>query len=668
MNLIQRDQLGTITILSFFLIGIIIVIASIHYHLNKIHIGLAFAIPPLIYLSLEQRIKKNTRISIDINQRLFYIFTTIFFLLLSLTLLSLHSETYTRPLIFFVFIAINYVIITTQILFYDYKKNSYLILLEIIIISIVVRASIYFEYSTVYGNDTFFHIKNIQLILSNGILPATLDTYINYPYFHLLVASISQITCLSAKNALFFISIIEILGSLFVFLIARQFVSKKMALFSTMMITLAPYYIYWGFWLIPMTLGIVFFIIIIYLFIKNYLIIINDKINSKKISFLLLFFCFSSIFIHTVAPFVTLLSLSLIFIGVTLFISIFFYTTEKKQIPFFKIIILYIVVLYWITLFVYWMNVNKSGGESIFSLFFKSLTNSLTKVDTTSTGVVTLAPQYNYITILLSDLPFTFLLFFAIFGGIIFIRYFFHKTSDNQEQIKIWFRIRNFFYENLRLKFSDKNKKSEPLMGNQIIMCIMIVAAFFLLCLVYAAGFLGLDAILPDRWFVFIEILLIVPASYGIFSLVCSSKNMKSRLFISSIIIFIFAFSAITIPMNNGDNPLYANELNSRSGLFDSEVTPATFLSSNYNGNISRDAKYELIEGNMLNPNDTNSFNNTMIVIRNYDFEKGFTIPLFGAKAKLLEIVFPNEKFLESLNNSNKVYENGQVRIYPYFR
>ena len=100
-----------------------------------------------------------------------------------------------------------------------------------------------------------------------------------------------------------------------------------------------------------------------------------------------------------------------------------------------------------------------------------------------------------------------------------------------------------------------------------------------------------------------------------------------------------------------------------RSALFDSEVLATDFLSSIYNGTVSNNPKYPLIEGNILDPNDPESFNESMVVLRNYDLEKGFHLPLFGTKGKLLEVVFPGEKFYKSLEDSNKLYANGEVRI-----
>ena len=46
------------------------------------------------------------------------------------------------------------------------------------------------------------------------------------------------------------------------------------------------------------------------------------------------------------------------------------------------------------------------------------------------------------------------------------------------------------------------------------------------------------------------------------------------------------------------------------------------------------------------------------------DIIKGFTIPYFGAKGKLLEIIQPTNVFHRFIIESNKLYDNGGVMIY----
>ena len=65
-----------------------------------------------------------------------------------------------------------------------------------------------------------------------------------------------------------------------------------------------------------------------------------------------------------------------------------------------------------------------------------------------------------------------------------------------------------------------------------------------------------------------------------------------------------------------------------------------------------------------VNPEKPDTYNSGLIVLRQYDLKKGFTIPLFGANKKLLDIIYPNEEFYKYINSTNEIYDNGDLYIY----
>jgi hypothetical protein len=295
-------------------------------------------------------------------------------------------------------------------------------------------------------------------------------------------------------------------------------------------------------------------------------------------------------------------------------------TEDNDKKPFHSINLL---ILFGIALFSYWMFVYRYPGVDLFSSFIQSLVNSLSRMDMGAVGSVTLAPTYNAMSIFLRDLPFIILLFFALFGSILLLS----QKLD-------------------RKKFS------------------LVFVGLAIILFLYGAGFLGISAVLPERWFAFAEIILVIPAAYAIYLLVFIQTNRKKQVILSAVVIFIFAFSSITSPLNNGDNPLYAKELSERAGLLPSEVATARFFYAHSNSTIAANSKYSLIEGMILNPDNIDSFNETILVFRNYDLEKGFMIPYYGAEGKLFEEIYPTQEFFMALDASNKLYENDQVRIY----
>ena len=67
---------------------------------------------------------------------------------------------------------------------------------------------------------------------------------------------------------------------------------------------------------------------------------------------------------------------------------------------------------------------------------------------------------------------------------------------------------------------------------------------------------------------------------------------------------------------------------------------------------------------NYIDPGNSTTFSKGIIILRNYDIEKGFTIPLFGSKGKLLDIIYPDKNFTDFISYSNEIYNNGNLKMY----
>jgi len=156
----------------------------------------------------------------------------------------------------------------------------------------------------------------------------------------------------------------------------------------------------------------------------------------------------------------------------------------------------------------------------------------------------------------------------------------------------------------------------------------------------------------------------------GVAILLIFQKLSKYK-FITVLISAITIFFMITSPIVNPNNQLYAKELSGRSALIQSEIEAAEFINWLNPREIHANSKYIYFINmnygdykNLINPDKPDTYRSGLVILRNYDLEKGFTIPLFGAKGKLLEVIYPSEEFYKFLNNSIKMYENGEVRIY----
>ena len=99
----KKDNSYLFASILFFVIGIIIIVASIRYHLNKTHIGLVFALPPLVHLALGKQSEVDVR-GDKMSEVLFKLLVSLFFVLISLSLWIWQSEAYYRPISFFIIV------------------------------------------------------------------------------------------------------------------------------------------------------------------------------------------------------------------------------------------------------------------------------------------------------------------------------------------------------------------------------------------------------------------------------------------------------------------------------------------------------------------------------------------------------------------------------------
>jgi hypothetical protein len=289
-------------ILAFLLVlGAAIIIVSTIFSLNKAHLGFAFLLPALGYLLLRNRIHGHQERWKSQSPRIFTLLTILFIGICVATAWEWNTQLYQRSILFFLLFTAASVLVVVKIVAFQSDTYTLPLLIEMLAIAIILRASVYFNFPTVYGHDPFFHIAEIEKTIESGFLSLDLGRYVGFPLFHLLTAAVSQILGLELKNAYFISSIVEVFCGLFIFAIIRILFNTKTALLGTFLFLLAPYNVFWGFWIIPMTLGVAFYVIIIYLVIKR-----THFFSQRRISALLLFFILTSIFIHPILSFVLL--------------------------------------------------------------------------------------------------------------------------------------------------------------------------------------------------------------------------------------------------------------------------------------------------------------------------------------------------------------------------
>lgn len=148
-----------------------------------------------------------------------------------------------RPLSYFVMCSIIAGIISILILFTDNNKSSILSLIRIGIFSLLTSLSIFKIYYFV-GNDTWAHAAWNELIAFTGAMDPTMGKEFGYPLYHIFVALYQILGSVDVRMAtIICVSIPTILTLIVVFALGQKFVGKKLALISTLVLTLFPAYI-----------------------------------------------------------------------------------------------------------------------------------------------------------------------------------------------------------------------------------------------------------------------------------------------------------------------------------------------------------------------------------------------------------------------------------------
>jgi hypothetical protein len=270
------------------------------------------------------------------------------------------------------------------------------------------------------------------------------------------------------------------------------------------------------------------------------------------------------------------------------------------------------------------LSINRACTQS------ESVQNSVTQA--------TLSSSYNFKDIALYDAGLTILFCLGIIGSFLILR---NKLDE-----------KNLTIEKYRISISN--------------VTLIFIPLPYVMAIIYPQS-------LPARWFPFIETLTGILSGVTIYVLYCNLY--KSRLnFLPHILIVILIFFMITSPVANPNSHIYSESLSNRNSLTQSEIDTANFTNKLVNvSKVHANSEYiQFINRSVLdydhfvNPAVPETYDRGIILIRKDDIKKGFVIPLFGSKNKLLDIIPPNEEFNISMSNSHKIYENNQVKIYSH--
>jgi hypothetical protein len=457
--------LDTKAALGLILLGVaMLVVAELLQSTVIVLSGIAFIAAPVIYLVLHKRLlfenneetaePKSARSNSPISLKILDIS---FWMLFTIALLLLRQNIETRPLSFLIIVSL-----LTSIIAIEIFSNKRLIgcLAKIMVLGLLIRASIWFQFSGPIGRDPIQEMNFVRHIISLGHIGPYMQGYKNYPIAAVFIAIVQFASALSLKDSWFILGFIEVISLLFVFLISKEILGKKIALLSILFLAVNNYDIQWGgYWLKAMTLGVA---LLPFLF---YLIINSKKGGSFKVLSVIIIGVI--ILTHPISSFITML---IIILG--LFISLLFSKIYHSSyfIDIYRLFNPRLVLIFGIGLFGYWSFASGSiwyAAESIKKAF---------TIDTNTLA----APVSAGLELFLQRLPDFVFIFFTILGSLKMIS---RRESYKNASFVFWFAI----------------------------------LSSTLIIITYALNmFPAFSNLVPDRWFVFASIMAAIPVSVGI--------------------------------------------------------------------------------------------------------------------------------------------------------
>ncbi|MFC1984229.1 hypothetical protein ACFLVO_04390 [Chloroflexota bacterium] len=564
------------------------------------------------YLLLRRKLSLSTITSLAqtrASPRFYLVLNILFSILLSYGIASIYlsPELYTRPMGYFISIALMAAIVGVEILLLSpHKSHTYSILFKIIIIGLSLQWSQQLIFSNVVGIDPWLHQMFTLKMLDAGHIPEG-NWYSKMPVFHLITGVTSLITALNYKMAtMLSIGLLQVVcDTLFVFLLGRFILNDKVGLLAALLLMVANQHLLFGFWAIPNTLAITLILPIIYLMFK-----IRKEKPILAISLYLLFMAIL-ILTHTVAAVSLAILLVVFWAGFKIYTRLYRSKLATLESP------LVIGILFAIAMLGYWM---YSGhivllGNLIKLGFKRDLW-----------GVVPLEAVVRY----MRDVPF----------------------SDQLFNNLGWFL---FF----TLSFIGCFYMLSKILGNSYSF-VMVMGGLVILALGFLTPLFGLD-IIVGRWLYLAQNLLAIPLSLALLLLCGVLRDKLARVGLMSFLVFPLSFLMIMSPTANLDNHLFSPNTGVCYAFTESELQAMDTISNVWDGKIGADRHYQLPI--------INHFNGNFITIDDYLLTRDFTNGqdmLVMIRQEIVNFPFPLSSGIFKLNYDPRhvLAEQGFSRIY----
>lgn len=602
-----------------------------------------------LYLLLRKRLATGAKpVSYRLAKQIRALSHIIFIISLSSSMWLLWSNLYYRSPIYFILLLVAAASIILNIFSLDEMRKAHIpvVLLKIILLSLTVYIGVYYQFPGIYGVDPWLHTMLIQETVGLGhVFESQLiagdifySDYFLFPIYHLSGATTHISTNLSIHDSIFVITgIVMVVCSLFAFLIGRKLANVRIGLLAALVLPLTADFIDRATAIIPMSLGLCFFLAILYISLCR------DKKSAPDI-LLLIVLSVALILTHTVAAFVMLVVLIAIFLGIEFFKrgkpignnpSQPLNLDKHGKLPSFphNPVSLTFIAFFGVAMLIGWTQ-SSPAVPSFFDWNLRELVTAL-QVDAQSGSIGPLIEtNITNVASILDAGGFLILLALAIIGALISL----HPMK--------------------------RSAKSTAL--------IFTAAALFIIPTSFQ--FFSLQNILPWRWFVFLYAPMSILAIQALLGLSSVIKRSIGKISFVMLILLPILFLMITNSTANKDSPLLFNGAK-RFGYTQAEITAISTLSYMGSGRPVTDLYYGTIFPYLIgydNYADMVRRDNMVFIYRNYflhnpDWNQWYVIPIhLGGRGNYRsEPVLISDYIKEKAIIENPlIYSNGNVEAY----
>jgi len=209
------------------------------------------------------------------------------------SLILISREAYARPLSFLILVSIMASILAVQIFT---GKNTAYCMTKIVTIGILLRASAWYQFPGPVGYDSVAEVNSLKQLVAAGHMGNFMKAYAYYPVAYYFAASTSVITGLEARASFFILSVIQVTGLVFLFLIGKQLFNERTGLLAALIVAVYDWHVFWGFNVKAFTMGLTWILILIFI------LVVRQRKNSLFFSILSILIILLATFTH---PFIT---------------------------------------------------------------------------------------------------------------------------------------------------------------------------------------------------------------------------------------------------------------------------------------------------------------------------------------------------------------------------